>query len=217
MKALCCKWWLCFKLQTLYFPAMKRVPNILSASRIVLAPLFVLLYLQDDIVWTTLSVAVFAVAAVTDYFDGYIARVYGAGSKLGVFLDPLADKFLTIAGFVCLPFVDPQQFPWWAIIAIIFRDVFVTGLRFYTDRQGLMMATSFLAKVKTFAQMVFLYVALLTGVFIGTDVFLSSWFEALLYSHFLEYGLYAVTFITVYTGVEYVVTNRKQLFHGKDA
>lgn len=194
------------------FCAMKQVPNILSASRIVLAPLFVLLYLQDDIVWTTLSVAVFAVAAVTDYFDGYIARTYGVGSKLGVFLDPLADKFLTIAGFVCLPFVSLEQFPWWAILLIIFRDVFVTVLRLYTDKQGMMMTTSYLAKLKTFAQMVFLYVALLTGVFLDTEVFLSTWALQLMDTGILEYALYLVTFLTVYTGFEYIYTNRKQLF-----
>src|SRR5690554_7084168 len=95
------------------FSSVRNVPNILSTIRILLAPVFFYMYLQDELVWRSLSIAVFAIAAVTDFFDGYIARTYNVESPSGVFLDPLADKILTFAGFICLPFVDPVQFPWW--------------------------------------------------------------------------------------------------------
>lgn len=190
---------------------MKRVPNLLSATRIILAPIFVVMYLQTDLLWVALSVAVFAIAAITDYFDGYIARNFGAGSKLGVFLDPLGDKFLTIAGFICLPFVD-DQFHWWVIGLILFRDIFVTLLRLYTDKKGIMMKTSYLAKVKTFAQMIFLYVALLAGVFLKADVAITEWTQQLMDTGILGILLYAIMILTVYTGIEYLYKNRTQLF-----
>lgn len=169
------------------------------------------MYVQDELLWSSLSIAVFAIAAVTDYFDGYIARHYNAGSKSGVFLDPLADKFLTFAGFICLPFISAEQFPWWAIILIFLRDIFVTVLRMWADRKGVEMKTLFSAKVKTFAQMVFLYVALLIGVFIHADVTIGEYSRMILATDVMKWTLYLVTFITVYTGLEYIWAN-KQLF-----
>lgn len=187
---------------------MQRIPNILSVSRIVLAPLFVVMYIQDALLWSSLSIAVFAIAAVTDYFDGYIARHYAAGSKAGVFLDPLADKILTFAGFICLPFISSEQFPWWAIILIFLRDIFVTLLRIWASRRGKEMQTSISAKAKTFSQMVFLYIVLLVGVFVQAEVTIGEYSRQLLNTGILEWVFYAVTFITVYTGVEYTWVNR---------
>lgn len=188
---------------------MKSVPNILSSIRIVLAPLFVLMYLQPELIWASLSIAVFAVAAVTDYFDGLIARRYGAMSDTGVFLDPLADKFLTFAGFICLPFISSSQFPWWVIGLIFFRDIFVTLMRIFAERKGIKMQTSSTAKLKTAVQMGFLYVALLAGVFVKTDIMVGEFSRNLMDSGALGIMLYGVMIITVYTGIEYVVMNKK--------
>ena len=128
---------------------MQQLPNILSTIRIILAPIFLGLYIQDEVVWRALSVGVFAVAVVTDFFDGYLARLYGAQSSYGVFLDPLADKFLTFAGFICLPFIDPAQFPWWAIAVIVIRDIVITGMRVLADYRKFSMRTRYVAKFKT--------------------------------------------------------------------
>src|SRR5690625_8013345 len=92
---------------------------------------------------------VFTIAALTDAFDGYLARKHKVESKLGGFLDPLADKFLTIAGFICLPFLDPTQFPWWAIILIVLRDIIVTALRLFASSKNLFMETRSPATLKT--------------------------------------------------------------------
>ncbi|HLR76522.1 MAG TPA: CDP-alcohol phosphatidyltransferase family protein, partial [Balneolaceae bacterium] len=120
---------------------MKNIPNILSFIRLFLAPVFLVLYIQDEVVWRALSIAVFAVAVFTDFIDGYIARLYQAQSSTGVFLDPLADKILTFAGFICLPFIDPQQFPWWAVGTIIVRDIVVTCMRVVADYRSIPMKT----------------------------------------------------------------------------
>lgn len=196
---------------------MRQIPNILSTIRIILAPIFLILYVQDEVVWRALSVGIFAVAVVTDFFDGYIARMYGAETDYGVFLDPLADKFLTFAGFICLPFIDPAQFPWWAIGVIVFRDIFITGMRILADYRNITMDTRLTAKAKTLSQMFFLYLALMVGVFIETDVWLSNYSVQLLQSGILGWLMMIIVAITVYSGIEYVFINRKIFSIHKDA
>ena len=183
----------------------------------ILAPIFLLLYIQDEVVWRALSVGIFAVAVVTDFFDGYIARHYGAQTAYGVFLDPLADKFLTFAGFICLPFINAEQFPWWAVGVIVLRDILITGLRMLADYRDIPMDTRITAKFKTMSQMIFLYIVLLVGVFIKTDVWLSTFCQELLDSQILGWAMLAIVALTVYSGLEYLYINREIFYHDKDA
>lgn len=187
---------------------MHRLPNILSTIRIILAPIFLILYVQDEVVWRALSVGIFAVAVVTDFFDGYIARLYEAQTSYGVFLDPLADKFLTFAGFICLPFIDATQFPWWAVAVIVLRDVIVTAMRIVADKRNITMKTRLTAKIKTLSQMIFLYLVLLVGVFVTTDVWLSSYCIQLLQSGILGWLMMAIVALTLYSGIEYIYVNK---------
>jgi CDP-diacylglycerol--glycerol-3-phosphate 3-phosphatidyltransferase len=166
-----------------------------------------MLYVQDEVVWRALSVGIFAVAVVTDFFDGYLARLYGAETDYGVFLDPLADKFLTFAGFICLPFIDAHQFPWWAIGVIVLRDIIVTGMRILADYRNITMDTRFMAKAKTLGQMFFLYIVLMVGVFIESDVWLSPYCRQLLQSGVLEWIMMGIVILTVYSGIEYIYIN----------
>lgn len=169
------------------------------------------MYIQDELLWRSLSIAVFATAAVTDFFDGYIARHYKAESSTGVFLDPLADKFLTFAGFICLPFLDPVQFPWWAVGLILLRDIAVTLFRIYASKRNLPIQTRFTAKLKTMLQMIFLYVVLLAGVFIKADIMLSDMIHEIFFSGILGWGMIVIVVITIYSGIEYFFIN-KHLF-----
>lgn len=196
---------------------MRRLPNILSTTRLILAPIFLLLYIQDEVVWRALSVGIFAVAVVTDFFDGYIARLYGYQTPYGVFLDPLADKFLTFAGFICLPFINAEQFPWWAVGVIVLRDVIITAMRMIADHRNLPMETRMTAKFKTMVQMIFLYLVLLIGVFINTDVWLSSYSVDLMNSGLLGWAMLAVVALTLYSGFEYILINREIFFSDNDA
>ncbi len=189
--------------------AVKNLPNILSIIRLILAPIFLFLYIQEEVVWRALSIAVFAAAVMTDFFDGYLARLYKAQSPSGVFLDPLADKFLTFAGFICLPFIDPVQFPWWAIGTIIMRDIIVTCMRVVADYRNVPMTTRYIAKIKTVSQMFFLYLVLMIGVFISTNVWLSVYATLLMQSGVLSWALMIVVLLTVYSGIEYIIINRE--------
>jgi CDP-diacylglycerol--glycerol-3-phosphate 3-phosphatidyltransferase len=194
---------------------MKNVPNILSALRIILAPIFIILYVQDEILYRSLSVGIFAVAAFTDFFDGYIAREFNAVSRLGNFLDPLADKILTFSGFLVLPLISISVFPIIPIGLIIFRDTMITLMRLYAERYNYNIKTRGMAKIKTVLQMILLYTALLTGLFIQAEVFPGDAARWIFTTGFFTWALYFVAGITVYTGIEYVYHN-KGLFEIKD-
>lgn len=173
-----------------------------------MAPVFLLLFIQDDIIWRALSLIVFTIAALTDYFDGYFARIYDVESDFGIFLDPLADKFLTFAGFICLPFLDAEQFPWWAVITIMIRDITITGLRIFASRRQIVLQTRYTAKLKTAIQMGYLYVALLFGFLLLIPGAVSSVVQNIYSTNVFYWGLIGVTVITVYSGLEYLVVNR---------
>ncbi len=176
-----------------------------------MAPIFLFLFIQDDLLLRGLSLVVFTIAALTDYFDGYYARLYEVESDFGIFLDPLADKFLTFAGFICLPFLDPTQFPWWAIGLIVFRDVIITLLRIYSDRKGITMETRKTAKAKTAIQMIYLYLALLLGFLMLIPGTTSEIVATIFSTDVLYWGMMGVVAITVYSGVEYLYVNRNLL------
>jgi CDP-diacylglycerol--glycerol-3-phosphate 3-phosphatidyltransferase len=190
---------------------MHRLPNILSGVRIVLAPVFLFLFFQDDFVMKAIGLGVYIIAAITDYYDGYFARKYKVFSDFGAFLDPLADKFLTFSGFIVLPFIALDQFPWWAIILILIRDTVITVLRVYMKRKKVNMQTRFTAKIKTTIQMVFLYIGLAVGLFQGVDFFAGVWVEWILGTDILLYLMIFVTGVTVYSGIEYLVVNKDHL------
>ncbi len=188
---------------------MHRLPNILSGIRIILAPIFLALFFQDDFLMKAIGLAVYIVAAITDYYDGYFARKYKVYSDFGAFLDPLADKFLTFSGFIVLPFIALDQFPWWAIILIIIRDTVITVLRVYMKRKHVPMVTRFTAKIKTTIQMIFLYLGLAIGLFQGVDFFAGAWVDWILSTNIMLILMIFVTTVTVYSGLEYLYVNRE--------
>lgn len=179
-----------------------------------MAPVFFLLFIQEDILLRGISLFVFAIAAITDALDGYYARQYNVESKFGIFLDPLADKFLTFAGFICLPFLDSSQFPWWAVIVIMIRDFAITFLRIFADKKGIIMQTRKTAKAKTAIQMGFLYVTLLLGFLLLIPGGTSEFVLWLYTTNVLFWAMMVVVAITVYSGIEYLYVNRN-LFGSK--
>jgi len=187
---------------------MHRLPNILSGIRILLAPIFLVLFFQDDFVAKAIGLAVYIVAAITDYYDGYFARKYNVYTDFGAFLDPLADKFLTFSGFIVLPFIAADQFPWWAIILIIIRDTVITVLRVYMKRRKTTMVTRFTAKITTTIQMVFLYIGLAVGLFPGVNFFAGDRVAWLLSTDILLVLMILVTAVPLYSGCVYSHVNR---------
>jgi CDP-diacylglycerol---glycerol-3-phosphate 3-phosphatidyltransferase len=126
------------------------VPNVLTLVRIVAVPVLVVALLGAIPGGDALAAAVFALAAVTDGLDGYIARARGSVTTFGKLMDPLADKLLIVAALVSLVSLDRLQA--WVAMVIISRELAVTGLRIVAAERGVVIAASWLGKVKTALQ-----------------------------------------------------------------
>ena len=150
---------------------------------------------------------VFIIAAITDAYDGHLARKYNQITAEGKFLDPLADKILVVSAFISFAVIEIIDF--WMVGLIIFRDLFITGLRLVMSSNGFEFVTSKLSKYKTAFQ---LTIIILTLIFISIDgldmrVFMPT--IKIIKEYNIIYILTGFTALfTAYTGILYVYTNR---------
>lgn len=143
------------------------LPNKLATLRIILVIPFVMVLTLAlkaensafEITMRILATIIFAVASITDYYDGKIARKYNLVTNLGKLLDPLADKILVISALVTLTKFD--EISLWFVLIIIFRELLITGLRSIVAAEGVVIAAGNLGKWKTFVQMVVLVIIIL--------------------------------------------------------
>ncbi len=171
-------------------------PNVVSVIRIALIPVICWLVVQDTDRARWAAAAIFAVGAASDFLDGYLARRHGMTTPTGAWLDPLSDKL-----FVAIPAIVLSlrgEFPWWATVVIVARELAVTWLRWRLDQGGrVSMPASRVAKAKTVAQLVAVGMAIMP--------LPASWDDAV-----LTVTIVAVV-LTVYSGVEYFVTTRHRV------
>ena len=132
------------------------LPNKLTMARIIMVPVVMVLMLME---YNIAALIVFAVASITDFFDGYIARKYNLVSSFGKIMDPLADKLLSFGALVC--FIQIEVVSVWAPIIIIAREFFVTSMRVVAVSKGKVIAASWWGKVKTNIQMFSIMLAML--------------------------------------------------------
>jgi CDP-diacylglycerol--glycerol-3-phosphate 3-phosphatidyltransferase len=143
------------------------IPNILTVLRLLAAPGVALMFLYFHRPWADwFALALFIGAAVTDWFDGYLARLWKQESKFGAMLDPIADKVMVVIALVVLTGYSGMN-PWLILPAtvILFREVFVSGLREFLGADAGRLRVTKLAKWKTTAQMVAISV-----LFLGTGL-----------------------------------------------
>ncbi|MBL1213648.1 MAG: CDP-diacylglycerol--glycerol-3-phosphate 3-phosphatidyltransferase [Ignavibacteriae bacterium] len=185
------------------------LPNQLTVLRIILTPIFVWLFLSDSVLLNQISFFVYVVAAITDWYDGWLARKFNYITKWGEFLDPLADKILTSSAFLVFAAIDVLEL--WMVIVIIVRDFLMTGLRLYADMKKKTFTTSSLAKWKTFIQMGFIYYLLgiftlqtVNSLYYGNEKI----FNTLTDSTFIYFTMLVITILTLFTGVSYLYKNR---------
>lgn len=141
------------------------IANLLTMARLVLVPGFVVLLLHNggyDPAWRSFAWAAFAVAMITDLFDGHLARTYNLVTDFGKIADPIADKAIMGAALIALSYLG--DLPWWVTGVILFRELGITVLRFWVIRHGVIPASRG-GKMKTLAQgvAVGMYVLALTG------------------------------------------------------
>jgi CDP-diacylglycerol--glycerol-3-phosphate 3-phosphatidyltransferase len=185
------------------------IPNSLTLLRILLTPVFVFLLLHASPLFQQLSVAVYIIAALTDWYDGWVARRYGYTTRWGKFLDPLADKILSAAAlftFVSLGLADG-----WMVWIIVVRDFLITSLRSYAEWIDQPIVTSRSAQAKTFGEFVVIYYILLLHVAKTVPVLARDFgalIDTLMQPEVLFGMLLLVTLSTIGTGLLYLFENR---------
>jgi CDP-diacylglycerol--glycerol-3-phosphate 3-phosphatidyltransferase/cardiolipin synthase len=181
---------------------MLTLPNILTLSRILAVPLLVALLWRPGWFGYTLAFGLYVLMGVTDYFDGYLARAQGTVSKLGVFLDPIADKIMVAAVIVMLVFT--RDIDGWHVIAaliILIREIAVSGLREFLAGLRISVPVRQLAKWKTTFQLVSLGAVILAGA-------LPEWQWVRFVGLF---SLWAAAALTLVTGWDYLRAGVKHM------
>ncbi len=143
------------------------IPNILTTLRLLAAPGVVVMFLYFARPWADwFAMLLFIGAAITDYFDGYLARLWKQESRFGAMLDPIADKAMVVIALLVITGFSGMD-PWILLPAtvIIFREVFISGLREFLGDKGSVLKVTVLAKYKTFLQMITMTFLFAKGVF----------------------------------------------------
>ena len=130
------------------------LPNALTLLRIFLVPFLVVVLLTKFTGREFVGLGIFLVAAITDFFDGWVARRRNQTTRLGALLDPIADKLLMSAAFISLVEMDPKHVPAWMVVIVIGREFAVSGLRSIAAQQGVTIAASPLGKGKMVSQVI---------------------------------------------------------------
>ncbi len=170
------------------------IPNQLTMGRIVMIPIFIVVYLLG---YNYGAAIIFIIAAATDALDGHLARKWNLVSNFGKIMDPLADKLLVMAALVCM--VETGQIYGWMVIVILGREFLISGFRAVAAAQGIVIAAGMTGKIKTVLQMVAIPLLLL-----------ENWPFALFTNVPVDqYVLWAAVGMTIISGVEYLVKNIK--------
>lgn len=143
-------------------------PNKLTIARMIIVPFLVIFLLTG---WGEeanryISLTLFVVASVTDWFDGYLARKNNLVTNFGKFMDPLADKLLVCSAMICM--IDLKRLPAWFVIIIIAREFIISGFRLIAAENGIVIAANYWGKFKTASQMIMIILLILhfDGIFV---------------------------------------------------
>ncbi len=167
-------------------------PNLLTLLRMALVPVVVWLLTLREPRWDIASAAIFGIASITDYFDGYIARTRNIVTVYGKLMDPLADKFLVVSALITLQ--DLGRIPFYIVILLICREIAITGLRALASAEGLIISSSSSAKWKTATQMVAIPLLILKDNFFHIPLYsLGQWL------------IYISLGLSLWTGGDYIV------------
>lgn len=181
------------------------IPNLLSISRILAVPVFIVLMLDPSPLRALVAGIVFSIASATDWLDGYLARRWGQVTKIGKLLDPIADKILIMSALVILVEIRSDVVPAWIAIIIIGREFAVTGLRAIAASDGIIIPAETSGKFKVGAQITAV-LSLLLDYYMTRD-----WMRTL-----GIYALWVAMFLSLYSALYYFKTYWLKLKHEHD-
>lgn len=173
-------------------------PNKLTVLRMILVPVFMVLMMFDALTCQMSGLAVFIVASITDWLDGYLARRDNLISDFGKFMDPLADKMLTTAAFLVI--MEKGFISSWVLLIILFREFLVSGIRLVAVGKGKVIAASMWGKAKTVSQMIAIIASL---VLMNISVLSPS----VTYIA-INVLVWISTILTLLSGADYVIKNK---------
>lgn len=139
------------------------LPNKITFIRVLLIPVFIIMFYMDIPNSQIYAGIIFIIASLTDTLDGYLARKHSLVTKLGKFIDPLADKLLVSAALILL--TERNIIPGWVVIIIIAREFTITGFRIIAASEGVTIAASSLGKFKTITQLIAIVLLLFNNIF----------------------------------------------------
>lgn len=189
------------------------LPNKLTISRIILTFVFMFFVFSKGLTSKVLALVIFIAAALTDFFDGMLAKSRNLISDFGKIMDPIADKILVLAAF--LSFIQLQLIPAWCVIVIIGRELVITSLRIFAFSKGVVIAASKGGKHKTVSQMAAIIIILVSLVFKDVMKTYFSWspvFDKRIDS-IIYLSMLSTVVLTLISGMSYIWSNR-HLFLG---
>ena len=184
------------------------LPNKLTVIRMILTPLYLAAMLIEFRYHYFVALVIFAVASITDFLDGKIARKHNLITTFGKLCDPVADKMLTTAAL--LAFMQLGLCDIWVVMIILTREFLVTSFRLVSSAQGVVIPAGILGKIKTVSQMVF-SILIMLGLFLGE--FVSLDFE--IFSLVSNILLWITAVLTVISGIKYIVDGKKVIDFSK--
>lgn len=173
------------------------LPNKITIFRVLMIPVFLIFMLIPGIHYGHyIAAAIFIIAALSDFLDGYIARKRNLVTNFGKFMDPLADKLLVSSALIC--FVEIKLLPAWIVIIIIAREFIISGFRLIASDAGVVIAASWWGKIKTNVQMIMSVMLI-----INLDYDFMNVLE--------QIAIYLAVVMTVISLIDYMVKNKKVL------
>ena len=189
-------------------PFLRNLPNVLTLFRIAIIPPMVIILTNSSKTAAFIASVLFAVASVTDWLDGYLARRLQIVTVMGKFLDPIADKLMVMAALIMI--LPMGRAPAWMVLIIIGREIIITGLRGIASSEGIVISASHLGKYKT----IFQIVAIL-GLLLHYDYYWLFGIESpYLHVNMHNVGiffLWVATIITIWSGIDYLARFYKVL------
>ena len=184
--------------------SFKYIPNLLTVLRVLIVPFFIFFFLSPVFMNRLMSLILFFIGSITDFFDGYIARKYNYVTTFGKLIDPLADKILVLSALILLNHLYPDSIKLWMVLAIILRDIFVTVYRYILIKKNIIMKTSVFAKSKTLLQIIIIHIVLIYHVFYN-DIAINNFN----FNYYIYILMLLCTFLTILTGFHYIIINNK--------
>ena len=168
------------------------LPNSITLARISVVPFLFFLLAPPGPFWSLVLAALFVLASITDFLDGFIARKYNMITTMGKFLDPLADKLIINSAMILM--IPNGWIDAWIVVIIIMRDLIVDGIRSIASSEGIYIQASILGKQKTLAQIIAVTALMIHYPFLGLD------------AHFVgTIILYVALLLTIYSGMDYFI------------